>query len=195
MGGSGGKVPCVKGTLFLGTVRGVHKLLKAGLVSREEIEARLEPGDLEILDDKVVPVLWYPVDTMGRLLELIWETAGGERREFLVELGRRSCDELIAGGTYSALSACRDEWGDRVLKVMTGTSRSFYNFMEWDVVDLDERRSELRVTGAAAWPDPLIPITEGFILRLADHPEVSVTGARTAPDTVVFRVEGRDRFG
>jgi hypothetical protein len=50
-----------KGTAIASVVEDLNRLLQEGKISREELEARLEANDLEVLDQKIVPALWHPM--------------------------------------------------------------------------------------------------------------------------------------
>ena len=46
-------LPSIKGSLLSSIVESILKLASAGQISRDELERRLEPGDLQILDSKI----------------------------------------------------------------------------------------------------------------------------------------------
>jgi hypothetical protein len=81
-------VPSIKGTAFQSVVDDVHRLLAAKRLSREELEARLTGEDLEILDAKVNPTAWYPIDTYERTVDLLARKQAPLRtQEYLTERG------------------------------------------------------------------------------------------------------------
>ena len=45
----------IKGVAIQPVVQLAHELLESGRISREQLEARLEPPDLHLLDEKVEP--------------------------------------------------------------------------------------------------------------------------------------------
>ena len=97
----------VKGTAIASVVEDLNRLLQEGKISREELEARLEADDPEVLEQKIVPALWYPMETYGRFVEILFDREGGRRTEYLVERGRRAAQRIRATGLYSQLSADR----------------------------------------------------------------------------------------
>jgi hypothetical protein len=58
-------VPSIKGTAFQSVVEHLRRLLEAGWLSPDDLELRLEAEDLRLLDEKVLPGLWYPLAATG----------------------------------------------------------------------------------------------------------------------------------
>jgi len=184
--------PSVKGTLLLGVVVQVRRLVRAGRVGADELEVKLEPGDLALLEQKILPSSWYPVSALERMLELVWAKEGGRRPEFLREQGRASAEALAAAGIYRQLAASsgRRREPDAFGRLLCTLSSAMYDFMEWR--HLGGPRGVTEVDGAADWPDVLRIATEGFIEHAVRHAgglDVRVTSERPTRDRVVFYVE------
>lgn len=80
-------VASVKGILLLGPVAAVRKAIRKGKLTTEQVEHALEEPDLIYLKEKVQPTSWYPVEIMGRYLELQASLESGPRDEVLYEFG------------------------------------------------------------------------------------------------------------
>jgi hypothetical protein len=80
-------VPSVKGILLLGPVAAVRKAICKGKLTTAQVEHALEEPDLIYLKEKVQPTSWYPVEIMGRYLELQASLESGPRDEVLYEFG------------------------------------------------------------------------------------------------------------
>src|SRR5262245_53084124 len=96
-------VPSIKGSAFLSVVEDLKGLVASGRIRRPELEIRLRASDLRILDDKVLPGLWYPLDTYRRLTEILLEIEGGGKPEYVVRRGARAAERLFAAGLYLQL--------------------------------------------------------------------------------------------
>ena len=92
-------VPSIKGSVFVRAVEDILKLVSAGTLSRGELERRLPPTDVALVNQPVIPSSWYDVQAYGRLLELLKEVEGEGRNEYLRERGARSA-ELFAKPAY-----------------------------------------------------------------------------------------------
>ncbi|HTY16246.1 MAG TPA: hypothetical protein VMH82_00820 [Myxococcota bacterium] len=183
----------VKGTAIESVVADLNRLLQEGRISRDELEARLEAADLEVLDQKIVPALWYPIGTYGRFVELLFERDGGRRTEYLVERGRRAAERIRATGLYAQLSAERDSWGDRIGKILVSLGPAMFKDSAWSFEVLAAKplrwRIEMRVP--ASFPDLCRHSTQGFIdyLTALHSGNTTVTSERSSPTLIVFRGE------
>ncbi len=184
--------PCIKGVGMQLAVNGLRRVMDAGLVSREQLEARLEPADLKIFDEKILPGIWYPVGTCARLIEAAVETEGGDKSDYLVRVGKRAAEEMFSSEIYETYLSSAQKWGHRSGRVMLGLTKLVLNFSEWSYdPGLPGGNSfTVEVTEAADFPDVLRYLAQGFIAYLAsrvDPRPVVVISERPAPDRVLFK--------
>ncbi len=188
-------VPSIKGTAFQSVVDDVQQLLAAGRLSREELEARLTGEDLEILDAKVNPTAWYPIDTYDRAVEVLARKEAPLRtEEYLVERGLKAAERLAALGIYSQLDATSEHMGVRVGKVIVTISRAIYNFTSFHYEPgTDGVSFSIRVEDAAAFPEAARFATQGFVEHVASRAAgyaMRVSSERPSHDVVVYRARG-----
>lgn len=185
----------VKGTAIESVVHDVQRLIAEGRVSREAVEARLHPEDLEVLDARIVPALWYPLGSFGRLTELLLEVEGERRTAYLVERGRRAAERIQATGLYAQLKGDWSSWGDRVGAILATLGPAMYKDTTWRI-QMEPRADgalgfRLEVDVPAAFPDVCRHPTQGFIEYVARHygsrsQRVRVRSERVSPTRIVF---------
>ena len=95
--------PSIKGSAFQSVVSDLVGLIEAGRISRETAEARLEADDLRLLDDKILPGVWYPIASYRRMTELLWEVEGNRAPAYLMARGARSAERLFEAGLYQQM--------------------------------------------------------------------------------------------
>jgi hypothetical protein len=196
--------PSIKGSAFQSVVEDVQRLLEGDRVSREQLEVRLEPADLRLLDEKVLPALWYPIETYRRLSELLMEIEGGGRMEYIVRRGARAAERLFALGIYQQLrrgEAIAEEirssgstWSQQDGAIMASLAGAIFSFTTWRFAADPEDRGEHRieVSDAAALPEVARFAAQGFIEYVSTRlvkAHVRVTSERPAPDRVVFHLK------
>jgi len=185
----------VKGTAIQSVVEDLNRLLEAGKISRDELAARLEADDLEVLEQKIVSALWYPIGTYGRFVEILFEREGRCRTEYLVERGRRAADRIRATGLYAQLSADRRGWGDRIGKILVSIGPAMYRDTSWsfEVLASNPLRWRIEMHVPASFPDLCRHSTQGFIdyLTKIHSDSTIVTSERSSPTLIVFRGEPR----
>jgi len=185
----------VKGTAIQSVVEDLNGLLESGRISRDDLAARLEAGDLEVLEQKIVPALWYPIGTYGRFVEILFERDGGRRTEYLVERGRRAAERIKATGLYAQLSADRAGWGDRIGKILVSLGPAMFKDSSWsfEVLASSPLRWRIEMRVPASFPDLCRHSTQGFIdyLTKLHSDSTTVTSERSSPTLIVFRGEPR----
>jgi hypothetical protein len=184
--------PCIKGVGMQLAVNGLRHVMDAGLLSREQLEARLEPADLKILDEKILPGIWYPIGTCARLIELAVEVEGNDPSDYLVRVGKRAAEEMFTSEVYESYLSSAEKWGHRSGRVMLGLTKLVLNFSQWSYdPGLPGNNSfTVEVTEAADFPDVLRYLAQGFIAYLAsrvDPRPVVVISERPSPDRVLFK--------
>ncbi len=197
--------PSVKGAVFSLAVEEVSKLVSAGRISEDELERRLEPGDLGILAGPVQGTLWYDIRVYARLVELLRDVDGGGSDDYLRRRGARSAERLIHAGVYQQLEylnrlqvAKAQDPEERFLafgrdlRLLTTLSASVYNFMRWEPRPDPDHPGRHRIDVIEAGPLPTIfdPHIEGFVNRMTvQGGEPDLWRARRArPDHLLFEM-------
>jgi hypothetical protein len=183
--------PSIKATAFQSVADDLQRLLEQGRLSRDELEASLEAGDLPFVDEKLAPTAWIPIATYARAVELLARIeAPGRREAYLVERGERAAERLAALGIYSQLEATTERIGQRIGHMIVSLAGAMYNFSAWRYEPQGEERGfAIHVEDAAAMPEVSRFATQGFIQYVATrangHP-TRVASRRPAPDTITF---------
>ena len=199
------RVPSVKGSVFVGAIDRVKKVVAEGELSREELARWLEPGDVALLDAPISIAGWYDIRIFDRLNTLLRDVVGGGSNDYLRDLGHESARRLLDAGLYSQFEylrritligeterQARFEAFGRDLRLLTTMSGSIYNFGAWSI-DRDpehELRWMIAVADAAAFSDVACWRAEGFMNEMAHtHNRPDLWGwRRVAPDLVHFRM-------
>lgn len=187
-----GSVPSIKGVALQLAVEAVNRLLDEGRISREELEVRLDPEDLRILDQKVLPGMWYPIDSLGRLVQITAEEAHGRGGvDAVVDVGVEAAEKLFGSELYRTFVSTAEKWGRRAGPTLVRLAPLLCNFTRWsyETGSAGGYRFRVRVDEAGEFPEVLRFIAQGFIQYLAqrvdDHP-VRVVSERPAPDRIVY---------
>jgi hypothetical protein len=197
--------PAIKGSAFGAVVTDLNSAIEQGRISRDEVEARLEPADIPVLDSKAVVSSWYPIETYRRITEVLVDVEAGGRPEYLIERGARAAERLFAAGVYQQLRFGDEraqelqgggkQWSQRDGDIMATLAGAIFNFSHWrfEVVDAARRIFLIEVTDASALPEVARLAAEGFIgyvsTRLSDAP-ARITSERPDPDRILFRLGG-----
>ena len=193
--------PSIKGTAFESVALDLSKLIESGRISREAVEARLEAEDLVLLDDKVLPGLWYPLASYRRMTELLWEVEGRGDPAYLMARGARAAERLFEAGLYQQMQrgeelgvAKRERgeaWSEFDGNLMTTLASAIFNVSRWRYrkhpEDPDVNRIE--VTSAAELPEISRFAAQGFVEYMASRmtgATVVVTSERPTQDRIVF---------
>ncbi|HVP30358.1 MAG TPA: hypothetical protein VMW35_14480 [Myxococcota bacterium] len=96
--------PGIKGTVFSAIVEHVRALRDAGKIDPSLLEHRLGAKGVEVLEQKILPMNWYPIEVYGRLRDLLCEIEGGGKDEYTVAAAAESARRLKAGGLYQQLN-------------------------------------------------------------------------------------------
>lgn len=187
--------PAIKGSGFESAVGDLQRLLEEGRLDREELEARLEKRDLALLEEKVLPSLWYPLSSYERMCAVLLDVEGHGDVEYLVERGRRAADRLYRAGLYRQLDATVERWGERLGPLLSSLGEAMFRDTRWTVeVAPGGEHFHVEVTVPPRFPECARHSSTGFMEFLGSHaagfPAV-VRSSRPAPDRMVF--EGRRR--
>jgi hypothetical protein len=162
---------------------------------------RVSPEDLGILEDKVLPGLWYPLASYRRLTEILLEIEGGGRSEYVVRRGARAAERLFAAGLYLQLERGEEigaqkrqrgeGWTEREGNLVASLAGAIFNVSRW-CFRIDPRNAGVHLieaSDAGELPEVSRLAAQGFIeytaSRLATSP-VRVTSERVGRDRIVF---------
>lgn len=185
--------PSIKGLALESVAAAVQNLRAQKRVSETFLEKRLAPDEIAMLDEPIVPSLWYPVGLYGRLLEILRDVEGDGRNEYLVERGAMAAERLSQVGAYRHVLQSLEKWGESSGRAMIQLASAFYNFTHWELQhEESSERYVLKVTEAMDFPDAARFTAQGFAQaifgRMVGAP-VHVTSRRTSPDCVLLEVE------
>jgi hypothetical protein len=189
----------IKGAAFQSVPADVNRLLEKGSLSAAELEARLAPGDIEILRAEVTPGFWYPIATYRRMLDLLVEMEGGSQPErFLIKRGVDAAKRILGMGIYGHLEAAHravgrapNDWCAQVGRVMMTLSNAMFNFSHWEFVAHQDRIRpfSIHVSDAEALPEATRILLQGFIEHVfnqfAEEP-IRVSSSRPSPDSILY---------
>lgn len=183
-------IPSIKGAAVGGTVDLVHEALASGRISREHLTIRLEPGDLVLIDEKIEQTLWYPIDSVARIGELLVETLGAGSYDFMVGIGQETAARFQREGVFAAFIQDAASRGERMGPVLVRISELALNFARWSFEGDSMEDFTVRVAEAGELPESTRYSVEGFIRTLASDlagVSIVVESSRPQPDIVLFR--------
>lgn len=185
--------PSIKGVVLQLAIEAVHRLKSAGLIDRDQLEARLHAEDLALLDRKVLPGVWYPIATLSRLLEIT--TYGNVREgglEAVVDVGIRAAKRLFASQAYKDYVTTAENWSPRDAgAALVRVAPLLCNFTQW-TYHADPEPSDtfrIEVLNAAEFSDLLRFIAQGCIQYLGERVNrrpVVVSSTRPTLNQIVY---------
>ena len=188
--------PSIKGTAFASAVADLQDFLDRGRLTREQLEVRLRKEDLELIDGKILPGDWYPIDSYGRILELLGSVAGGGP-SYHLQRGRRTAERLFGSGIYKQFDRAAEQRGKTdsaaLVSIMLTVGRTLYNFGSWEIVrdGSGGRRLRFELRQMEALPENARITIQGFVEWAAEHivgGGVRVESRRTHPDRIQFDI-------
>ncbi len=200
------RLACIKGSVISELVEDIRKLHSDGTIDDALLDARLQPEDVAMLGQTVVPSQWYDIGFYTRLTELLRDTLGDGTSDFVRLRGRAKGERLIEAGLYQQMEyARRAEAVDQLdpaqrfqaygrdLRLMVTLGGSILNFGTW-TVEPDPKhahRYQVVVSDAADFPDVLGWSSLGLIESMsAQHAMTSALWLYERPrfDRVLFRM-------
>jgi len=199
--------PSIKGSIFQGVVADVLRLLESGSLDRDRLETALEADDLERLESKILPGLWYPLASYARLAELLMRVEGGGDRRYMVSRGARAAERLFEAGLYQQLArgdeigaakrAANEPWTTHEGNLMASLAGAIFNVSRWRFTgDPATGRRWVEVSEASALPEVTRWAAEGFIAYMASRISglsVRVTSDRPGPERITFTLLSEPR--
>ena len=185
----------IKGTAIESLVADVNRLVLDGRLRPDELEACLQREDLQILDQKVLAALWYPLGTYERLTQLMLRVEGRGEVQYVIERGKSAAARLRDSGIYGQLARNRHELGDRIGRIMVTLGPAMYQDTQWDFhyESADKTtafRIEVRVP--PEFPDLARYAAQGFIEYLSNldrAQSIVVSSERASEELIVFRAK------
>jgi hypothetical protein len=184
-------VPSIKGIALQLAVEPIQQLLDSGQLSRQELELQLQPEDLQIIDEKIVVGMWYPVASFTRILAL--EKDGNRVTQAdLVEAGVGAAARLFDSQIYKHFVSTAENWGPRAGHTLVKLASMILTFADWsyDSGPANGNTFTIEVTDARDFPDALRYLVQGVIQvlgeRVNDVP-VQLTSERPTPDHIIFQ--------
>jgi hypothetical protein len=194
--------PAIKGTAMESVVTDTRRLLEEGRVARDELEARLEAQDLRLLEEKIFPAAWYPIDSYRRLSELLMHVEGGGDPQYLVRRGARAAERLFASGIYLQLKRGEeraqearqtdDGWTELDGNLIVSIAGAIFNVGRWrfEMGSDDPPTYRIEVTEAEALPEVARHAAHGFVeycaSRLLGAP-IRVSSDRIGRECILYR--------
>jgi hypothetical protein len=188
--------PSIKGTALISAVTDLQALLDAGRLRKEQLEARLLAEDLAILEAKILPGDWYPIESYGRIIDLLGEIEGGGDA-YHIQRGRRAAERLLKSGIYRQLDRAIEKRKEQDKTALTGimltVGRSLYNFGAWELLRDQSTATRLRfeLRQMAALPENARLTIQGFVEWAAQHigsPHSRVESRRLSADRIQFDI-------
>ena len=184
--------PSVKGVLLRSAADRIQCYLASGRLSRDQLELRLGPEDLALLEkDGIVNGIWYPATRFEQLLDVIYE-ADGRRPEALIDFGRSAAEGLLGApafaGIYQATArrGSHESGGPLLMKL----AELMLNFTRWKYVGVSADEFVVEVSHAAAFHEHVRFTAQGLIGFFGSslfQTALHMTSERPSRDLVLFR--------
>jgi hypothetical protein len=183
--------PALKGFVIQSLWEDLNRLLRDGVLARETAELRLGDRDLDLLDGKVEPALWYPNETYVHYAQLLAEVDGvADAEAYWTERGRRAVERLLAGpSTVQKMVAGAKGFGSEAGRALMRLPELVLNYGQWSFERVAPGHWVVDVRAAEALPDSLRFSFQGAgerISHLLSGSQTRVTSSRPRPDCVRF---------
>jgi hypothetical protein len=185
--------PSIKGVAFQLLTGAFEELLAEGKLERADLEKKLSEEDLALLDGEIIPGLWYPMASFGRLLEFALE-AQGHSREHWPQAGFEAAEKLLSADAYRGLVESGTQRGDRSGFALVHLVPLFLNFSKWtfDPEPDDGSLYRVGVSEAEPMPDAVVAIIQGiieYLSQLVRGQRVVVSSQRVGRDRVILTAQ------
>jgi hypothetical protein len=198
--------PSIKGSALSSVVEDVRALCDSGRISADRLEAALEESDIAILESKIQPALWYPIQSYARLTKLLLDVAGRGDPQYVVDRGARAAQRLWESGLYVQLQHGEEKaakarrtggaLSERDARMITTLSGAIFNFTRWSYRAGSPGSADavIEVNEATEWPDVSVWAARGFLEYVVSRlrrVETRVEAQRVERDRVEFRLKMR----
>src|SRR6185503_3004487 len=150
--------PSIKGSALSSVVEDVRALRDSGRISADRLETSLEAADLVLLEAKIQPALWYPIQSYARLTRLLLDVAG----RVLTERDARMITALSGAIFNFTRWSYRTSESDSMIEVSEAA--------DWPEVSMWAARGFLE-----------------YVVSRLRRVETRVEATRVAPDRIEFR--------
>jgi hypothetical protein len=184
--------PSIKGSAIAAHMDDLRALVESGRLGQDELELHLEAQDIRLLDEKIEPSLWYPVDSADRIANLLAAQRGTDPVRYGKDMGRRSMQMVLAQEGIRRFVAGALGRGDKAGPALVGLASLVFNFGRWSFEGESLSSFRIVMSEAAALPATSLHSVAGFIEALSEsvlHRRIQVSGTRVDEDRVVW--EGR----
>ena len=172
--------PAIKGVALIGLVQDLQADHEAGGRPADEIDARLEAADFDLLEDgKLSPTQWVPLDQYERMSEALCAARGaaGGRAAFFHERGRSAAQRMIDGGIYQQLDFSARAGGTSSLDDLVRDTKLRLSLMAGllnrgrahvEAHDVERNTMRIEIREAESIPECLAQTLAGFMERCAE---------------------------
>ena len=186
----------VKGASFIRSVDIVEGLVERGLISRDALEVRLSANAVRLLEEKIEPSIWYPLDAVDELSRIIVEFEGDGRPQYMRLIGCAALDHLLQRDVFRSFIEGAMKQRGKEGQTLVGLAALVYNFGHWSFEGDDLTEFTVTMDDATPLPELARNTIAGFMESLVEHcvgARVAISSERPSADRVVFRavpVEG-----
>jgi hypothetical protein len=182
----------IKGVAFQSVAADVNKLRASGAITETDLRGAIKPDERRVLTEAVIPGLWYPLPTYGRLLDLLCRKEGGDRVDYLIERGARAAERMMSEGAYRSFLATANCWGERAGQAMMQLAKALYGGTRWSAsYSGEDHAAEIVVDDAAEFPDSARYAAQGFVKVLftrIEGAEVEISSHSPTRDRIVYSI-------
>lgn len=182
----------IKGVAFQSVAADVNQLRKTGVITEADLRGAIKGDEMKYLDEQVVPGLWYPLGTYGRLLDLLCRKEGGSRSEYLIERGARAAERMMSQGAYRDFLSAANRWGERAGQAMVQLAKALYGGTTWSAsYSGEEHTAEIVIDDAGDFPNAARYAAQGFVkvlFKRIEGAEVAIASHSPKPDRIVYSI-------
>ncbi len=182
----------IKGVAFQSVAADVNQLRKSGVITETDLRGAIKSDEMKYLNEQVVPGLWYPLGTYGRLLDLLCRKEGGSRSEYLIERGARAAERMMAQGAYRDFLSAANRWGERAGQAMVQLAKALYGGTTWSASYSGEAHTaEIVIDEAGDFPNAARYAAQGFVqvlFKRIEGAEVTIASHSPKPDRIVYSI-------
>ena len=130
----------VKGSVFIYFVKVMRK------AKDERAFGYLTDEDKAIVAGKIFPSIWYPIDTFWRCVKACYEVFGERRPANAREWGKVFGIQMMQDIYKDSVSSFTDGDIPTAIQTFSQLSRSFFSPSQIELVSIDSRSAQLRLT-------------------------------------------------
>ena len=181
--------PSLKGATVAYAVKRLLVHRETGKLTDDLLDSHLEPDDREILENRVAPTLWYPLENYDRLVLLLREIEGGAGDEWWIQYGEESAGEILTYAPIQLMLKGARRFGPRAGSVLVKMSQLYFNFTRWQFEGDSLESFHVEVHEAEGMSEICRLIILGFLRYLArdfvGH-DVEIVSSRPTEDLILY---------